>query len=613
MSFLHEPGDLAQTPLAAVLLEALNLRASGVLAVEHGGGTSRLWFRAGRPVGAQVFTGFRPLGHMLLQAGLIDIDALSRSLATMAETGRPQGEILIEAGAVPRADVERLLAEQQAGYFALIAALERGGFRFDAAAEVPAWTRTSLLSPLHMIVDALERPQAGALVISALQPIGSGGVRLAPGYADAEGAFRWSDAERALVSRLVRPVGLDGFFATSGVPPERARAMLSALILLGLAVPAAERSADDAGATLAPEEVDLLLDLDATAAPTWTPPPIAMGVPRPTASATANGNGDENGNGTATANANANASASETAPAAHPERCARRAGEESKGGAESREKPTHRSDPAEARARRQRLLQQAMRNMGIGPFAGGPRPPAPAATPAPARSAEDDLRTALLSVAPRAKERDLFARLDVPDTATRDDVRNAFLALARQFHPDRFASPALGDLADVVRDFFTAMNEAYEVLSDDRRRAEYLALRIHGNGVPQAQVDSARVDFQKAEACLRTRDLARARGFYESAVRADPRAEYQAALAFALIVDPQRRDRERAHTLLDEATRDPGCHRAQYVAGILARDEGDDGRAERLFRAAVAANPRHSDALRELRALEARRVDRRGR
>jgi hypothetical protein len=45
MSFLHEPGDLASTPLAAILLEALNLRATGVLAVAHGGGTSRLWIR----------------------------------------------------------------------------------------------------------------------------------------------------------------------------------------------------------------------------------------------------------------------------------------------------------------------------------------------------------------------------------------------------------------------------------------------------------------------------------------------------------------------------------------------------------------------------------------
>ena len=92
MTFLHEPGDLVRTPLAAILLEALNLRATGVLTVQHGGGSSRLFIKDGRPVGAQVATGIRPLGHMLLQAGAIDIDALSRSLALMAETRRPQGE-----------------------------------------------------------------------------------------------------------------------------------------------------------------------------------------------------------------------------------------------------------------------------------------------------------------------------------------------------------------------------------------------------------------------------------------------------------------------------------------------------------------------------------------
>src|SRR5512146_3270381 len=113
MSILSAPGDLAETPLAAIMLEALNVRASGVLEVAHGGGTSKLWFRDGRPVGAQVFTGFKPLGMMLLQAGLIDIDALSRSLALMAEKRRPQGELLVEMGAVSREDVDRALAEQQ--------------------------------------------------------------------------------------------------------------------------------------------------------------------------------------------------------------------------------------------------------------------------------------------------------------------------------------------------------------------------------------------------------------------------------------------------------------------------------------------------------------------
>src|SRR5512138_1068926 len=183
MSLLDAPGELARTPLAAVLLEALNARTTGVLEVAHGGGTSRLWFRDGRPVGAQVFAGFRPLGMMLLQAGKIDIDALSVSLSLMAKTRRPQGELLVEMGVVTPEIVGVTLAEQQASYFRLIAALDAGAWAFDPTQEVPAWTRGSRLSPLRTIVDALERPQASALVAAALQPVATGGVRLSSGYA----------------------------------------------------------------------------------------------------------------------------------------------------------------------------------------------------------------------------------------------------------------------------------------------------------------------------------------------------------------------------------------------------------------------------------------------
>ncbi len=549
MSFLREPGDLAQTPLAAVLLEALNRHATGVLEVVQGGGTSRLWFRDGRPVGAQVFAGFRPLGTMLLQAGLIDIDALSASLVRMAETKRPQGEILVEMGAVSAEDVGRALAEQQAGYFGVIAALDAAPFVFDEATPVPEWTRGSRLSPVRTIVDALERPQAAALVASALRPAASGTVSLLPGYRAQAEELHWTEAERRLVARLETPAGIEAFFAPSAVSPERARAILAALLLLGLAVPEAE-----AGATLA------------------EPSPGEARTPAPSAAAPT------------------------PAPAA----------------------PARRSDPAEARARRHRLLQQAMRNMGVAPFwaqaAGERAADAGAATPAPASPgerappAERKLREALLAVAPRAKERDLFVRLGLPDTAGREDAKRAFLALAKQFHPDRFAAPALSDLQDVVKDFFSAVNEAYAVLSDDRRRADYLAAR---KGRAGAHADAGRVDFQKGEACLRTRDFQRARGFLESAVRADPRPEYQAALAFACLVDPQRRDRERARELLQEATKDPACDRALYVGGLLARDEGDAGAAERYFRAAVKANAHNADAIRELRLLESRRADKR--
>jgi curved DNA-binding protein CbpA len=264
-----------------------------------------------------------------------------------------------------------------------------------------------------------------------------------------------------------------------------------------------------------------------------------------------------------------------------------------------------------------------MRNMGVGPFAGRPAdggpsaappaatpPPTPAAPPraAPASGPDAQLREALIAIAPRAKERDLFVRLGIPERAGREDAKKAFLALAKQYHPDRFASPALADLQDLVRDFFASVNEAYEVLSDDRKRVEYLKKRQGGDA---ARAEAAKVDFQKGEACLRTRDFARARGFFESAVRADARPAYQAALAWAYVCDPASKERERPKALVSEAMKDASCDRAFYVAGIIARDEGDAGIAERHFRAAVQANPRNADAVRELRLMEARRADRR--
>ncbi len=550
MSFLHEPGDLSATPLAAVLLEALSLRASGVLEVAQGGGSSKLWFRDGRPVGAQVVAGFRPLGLRLVQGGLIDVEALSRSLAKMAETRRPQGEILVEMGVVSKDDVGRALAEQQADYFRIIASLEAGRFAFDESVVVPEWTRGSFLSPVRTIVDALERPQASALVASALESSAGAGMRLSSAYAESADAFHWTEAERALVARLASPAPLPILLEGSAVSVARAKAIFAALLLLGLAFPASES-------------------------------------PRATGDSAI-------------------------------------LGPEAKAEAEAAAAPRREAAPAEARARRQRLLMQAMRNMGIGPFGARPAPAASGAPSAPAAKAppspptgasthtadgpEAALRAALLAVVPRARERNLFVRLGLPPTAGRDDVKRAFLQLARQFHPDRFASEALADMQDVVKDFFAAVNEAYEVLSDDRKRHEYL----EGRKVDaHANVEQARTDFQKGEACLRTRDFARARGFLEAAVRGDPRPEYQAALAHACIADPNRKDRERARLLLAEAMKDDSCDRAHYVAGLLAREEGDMGTAERRFRAAAKANPKNSDALRELRLMEARRADRR--
>ena len=61
------------------------------------------------------------------------------------------------------------------------------------------------------------------------------------------------------------------------------------------------------------------------------------------------------------------------------------------------------------------------------------------------------------------KTPDYYKTLGVPRNATTDEIKKAFRKLARQHHPD-----AGGDEAK-----FKEINEAYEVLSDDKKRALY--------------------------------------------------------------------------------------------------------------------------------------------
>lgn len=662
-TFLQEPGDLATVPLAAVLIQILNDRATGGLEVHHDGGTSRIFVRDGIPVGSQSFTGFKPLGQILLARGRIDVATLNESLAGMAATGRPQGEVLVEIGAVAREEVDEALTGQQEAYLLRIASLERGTFRFDGGRPVPEWTRGIRIRPLRAIVEAMEKPQAAALVASALQPAAGGPLALASGYERLADAFGWSEADTRLVQRLATITTLDEFFAEPGVAPERARAVLAALLLLGLAdtraagVPAVDTVpgivvdlADLAGVAIEegaapdrPAEPGVpgtrrtppmgSFSTPVPAAepaprpspprPARTTPPMGMAAPagaepRPAPFPTPPGPSPRGATPSGSGAPGPTPPGARPAPPTPPPSTPAPASPPPSTPVPAQAATGRRSDPEEARRRRQRLLQRAMQNMGIGPLAGRPPPAAPGAEPpagpaaqaVAASAAELELRRAFEAAAPRARSSDLFTRLGLEKGAPRERVRQAYFQLAKQFHPDRFLAPGLGDLATGVKELFAALNEAYETLTDEKLRGEWLARSARAPAtqtVSAERVAGASIDFQKGEACLRTRDFTRARGFYEAAVRGHPRADYQAALAWALWFDPKAPDRARAKETLAAALRDPSSDRAAYTGATIARDEGDDPQAEHLFRLALKANPGHVEAEREIRLIEARR------
>ena len=62
--------------------------------------------------------------------------------------------------------------------------------------------------------------------------------------------------------------------------------------------------------------------------------------------------------------------------------------------------------------------------------------------------------------------RDYYEILAVDRTATDDDLKRAYRKLAMQYHPDRNREPD-------AEERFKEISEAYEVLSDDRKRATY--------------------------------------------------------------------------------------------------------------------------------------------
>lgn len=241
-------------------------------------------------------------------------------------------------------------------------------------------------------------------------------------------------------------------------------------------------------------------------------------------------------------------------------------------------------------------------------------PPLPEGTSEQAARVYMELRERLEVV----DRQNLFQILGVPNTATRQQVKEAYLVLAKKFHPDRVAAMDLEVVRGHTDRLFQRISEAFTTLLDDKKRQEYLRIvedKTLGGGRDRArQVLESEVHFQKGEVYFRKGDLENAQKMFQTAVDGNPdEGEHHAMLAWTLYYKVQRGKGETDSAEIKKMLRhaielSPRCARAHFYLGKILQTEGMQDDALSCFQKAVDIKPNYLEPAREINVIKMRKA-----
>jgi curved DNA-binding protein CbpA len=570
--------DLTESPLASVLITALKQKVTGELEVKHSEGEDLVYFQAGIVLGTQVKRAFKPLGRMLLELGWISLSALEKSLEMMAQ-GHKQGEALVEIGAIDQDQLEEGLRLSQIRNIVEMARLTEGQLEFTADKPPEPWVCGVPPNALRTLRVVLTVEQSVPVSDSIIERLGGENiqVRIPVHLKNVLEHFDLDDDEVAAAEMLIEPKTLTAFWEVSKLAPPRAKALVAELAVTGVLV--SYGTAEDTGNI-----------------------------------------GNSAGSAERRSAEEARARLTEIMHAAPQAPMAKR----------------NRS-LEDDRARRRKLLQRAVasnvasdrlskaftsqrKETGVTAAAPQPSPLSPPPEDGRALSAEErTLEALILERMDLLPTQDFFARLNLPKSATSAAVKAAFVKAVQLYHPDHLP-PKLAHLAAKQREIFAAVKEAYDTLSDDERRREYLTSKDGQKRSTTGQTNAAgsasapraedsKIAAFRGDALLQKCDYVAAADAFHAAYQLSQDGDHLASEIWCTLVDPARKGEhpDAKQKLLDAVAKHPEAARASYYLGLLARMDNRTDEAEQLFRNVLKINPKHLEAGQEIRLIELRK------
>jgi tetratricopeptide (TPR) repeat protein len=246
----------------------------------------------------------------------------------------------------------------------------------------------------------------------------------------------------------------------------------------------------------------------------------------------------------------------------------------------------------------------------VKPAAPPPRlPPPPTFAQGPEGETPDAALERLSALLERLLKGDHYQALGMEKkNAGPAEAKRNFFVLAKELHPDTVSDPAQAELRDVKERLFSRINEAAQVLGDEKRRKEYEdELQGKKDSVDVARIFAAEENFQRAEIFIKARKYKEGLELLDKAIQMNAEeAEFYAWRGYARFLIS--RDRKEAY---EECSADcmkaikmvPKCLPAHLFLGHMSKVVGDLRLASKCFQEVLELEPKHVEAQRELRLM----------